>query len=151
MRPAEEYAAGHVPGALSIPVGELPDRIAEVPRDAEVVAYCRGACCVLAHEAVRLMHAHGRRAVRLTDGMLEWRLADRAHLSCRCRATPHSSAAFRPQPAGARRTGHSCRPPAPCGCAAEGRRIGRSGRRRRTRGPAPCCACRVCSTCTGPA
>ena len=76
VRPAEEYAAGHIPGALSIPVDELADRLAELPDDAEVVAYCRGAYCVLAHDAVRLLHDRGRRAVRLTDGMLEWRLAD---------------------------------------------------------------------------
>ncbi|WP_455358297.1 ArsR/SmtB family transcription factor [Streptomyces sp. SYSU K21746] len=75
VRPAEEYAAGHIPGALSIPVGELADRIAELPEETEVVAYCRGAYCVLAHDAVRLLHEQGRRAVRLVDGMLEWRLA----------------------------------------------------------------------------
>jgi len=76
VRPAEEYAAGHIPGALSIPVDQLADRIAELPADTEVVAYCRGAYCVLAHDAVRLLNARGRRAVRLSDGMLEWRLAD---------------------------------------------------------------------------
>jgi rhodanese-related sulfurtransferase/DNA-binding transcriptional ArsR family regulator len=76
VRPAEEYAAGHIPGAISIPVDELADRIAELPDDAEVVAYCRGAYCVLAYDAVRLLHARGRKAVRLTDGMLEWRLAE---------------------------------------------------------------------------
>ncbi|MEU7056071.1 metalloregulator ArsR/SmtB family transcription factor [Streptomyces sp. NPDC046197] len=76
VRPAEEYAAGHIPGAVSIPVGELADRIAELPQETEVVAYCRGAYCVLAHDAVRLLNARGRRAVRLTDGMLEWRLAE---------------------------------------------------------------------------
>ncbi|TJZ57440.1 metalloregulator ArsR/SmtB family transcription factor [Streptomyces piniterrae] len=76
VRPAEEYTAGHIPGALSIPVAELADRIAELPKDAEVVAYCRGAYCVLAYDAVRLLHERGRRAMRLTDGMLEWRLAD---------------------------------------------------------------------------
>lgn len=76
VRPAEEYAAGHIPGAISIPVEELADRIAELPDDIEVVAYCRGAYCVLAHDAVRLLHARGRKAVRLTDGMLEWRLAE---------------------------------------------------------------------------
>jgi rhodanese-related sulfurtransferase/DNA-binding MarR family transcriptional regulator len=76
VRPAEEYAAGHIPGALSIPVEELANRIAELPADTEVVAYCRGEYCVLAHEAVRLLNARGRRAVRLSDGMLEWRLAD---------------------------------------------------------------------------
>ncbi|NUP15299.1 MAG: metalloregulator ArsR/SmtB family transcription factor [Streptomyces sp.] len=76
VRPAEEYAAGHIPGALSIPVDQLADRIAELPHDTEVVAYCRGAYCVLAHDAVRLLRNRGRRAVRLTDGMLEWRLAE---------------------------------------------------------------------------
>ena len=75
VRPAEEYAAGHIPGALSIPLGELAERVAELPGDTEVVAYCRGAYCVLAHDAVRLLHARGRRAVRLVEGMLEWKLA----------------------------------------------------------------------------
>jgi len=76
VRPAEEFAAGHIPGALSIPVEELADRLAELPLDQEIVAYCRGAYCVLAHDAVRLLTAYGRPARRLVDGMLEWRLAD---------------------------------------------------------------------------
>jgi rhodanese-related sulfurtransferase/DNA-binding transcriptional ArsR family regulator len=76
VRPVEEYAAGHIPGAVSIPLDQLPDRLAELPDDVEVVAYCRGAYCVLAHDAVRLLTIRGRRAARLTDGMLEWRLAD---------------------------------------------------------------------------
>jgi rhodanese-related sulfurtransferase/DNA-binding transcriptional ArsR family regulator len=76
VRPAQEYAAGHIPGAVSIPVEELADRLAELPLDQEIVAYCRGAYCVLAHDAVRLLTAHGRSARRLADGMLEWRLAD---------------------------------------------------------------------------
>lgn len=76
VRPAEEYAAGHIPGALSLPLDELPDRLAELPEDVEIVAYCRGAYCVLSHDAVRLLRARGRRATRLRDGMLEWRLAD---------------------------------------------------------------------------
>lgn len=76
VRPAEEYAAGHIPGALSVPLDQLPDRLADLPDDVEIVAYCRGAYCVLAHDAVRLLIARGRRAVRLADGMLEWRLAD---------------------------------------------------------------------------
>lgn len=76
VRPAEEYAAGHIPGALSIPLDQLSDRLADLPADVEIVAYCRGAYCVLAHDAVRLLTARGRRAVRLADGMLEWRLAD---------------------------------------------------------------------------
>lgn len=76
VRPAEEYAAGHIPGAVSIPLDELAERLAELPADQEVVAYCRGAYCVLAHDAVRLLIARGRPARRLADGMLEWRLAD---------------------------------------------------------------------------
>lgn len=76
VRPTPEYIAGHIPGAVSIPLDELPDRLAELPADAEVVAYCRSAYCVLAHDAVRLLTAYGRRAVRLAEGMLEWRLAD---------------------------------------------------------------------------
>lgn len=75
VRPAEEYAAGHIPGAISIPVDELAERLADLPPDQEIVAYCRGAYCVLAHDAVRLLTAHGRPARRLADGMLEWRLA----------------------------------------------------------------------------
>jgi rhodanese-related sulfurtransferase/DNA-binding transcriptional ArsR family regulator len=75
VRPAEEYRSGHVPGAVGIPLGELADRLAELPPDAQVVAYCRGAYCVLAHDAVRILRARGRRAARLADGMLEWRLA----------------------------------------------------------------------------
>ncbi|GDY32295.1 ArsR/SmtB family transcription factor [Gandjariella thermophila] len=76
VRPREEYAAGHIPGAISVPVTELLGRLAEIPADQEIVAYCRGAYCVLAHDAVRLLTAHGRAARRLVDGMLEWRLAD---------------------------------------------------------------------------
>ncbi|MEV7687630.1 ArsR/SmtB family transcription factor [Streptomyces bungoensis] len=76
VRPVEEYAAGHIPGAVSIPVGELAERITELPEDTEVVVYCRGAYCVLAHDAVRLLAGQGRRALRLNDGMLEWRLAE---------------------------------------------------------------------------
>jgi len=76
VRPCEEYAAGHIPGAVSIPLDELAARLAELPHDGEIIAYCRGAYCVLAHDAVRLLHARGRDATRLVDGMLEWCLAD---------------------------------------------------------------------------
>lgn len=76
VRPREEYEAGHIPGALSIPIDELADRIEELPSDTEIVVYCRGEYCVFAYDAVRLLTGHGRRAVRLNDGMLEWRLAD---------------------------------------------------------------------------
>ena len=75
VRPAAEYAAGHIPGAISIPVGQLQQRLAELPPDAEIAAYCRGPYCVFAHDAVRLLRAHGRTARRLADGMPEWRLA----------------------------------------------------------------------------
>jgi rhodanese-related sulfurtransferase/DNA-binding transcriptional ArsR family regulator len=76
VRPVEEYLAGHIPGALSIPVQELADRINELPEDLEIVVYCRGEYCVLAHDAVRLLTDCGRRAIRLNDGMLEWRLSE---------------------------------------------------------------------------
>ncbi|MFI2380172.1 ArsR/SmtB family transcription factor [Streptomyces sp. NPDC018964] len=76
VRPQEEYHAGHIPGALSVPLGELAERVGELPRDVDIVVYCRGEYCVLAHDAVRLLASRGRRAIRLSDGMLEWRLAD---------------------------------------------------------------------------
>ncbi|MGW1809867.1 ArsR/SmtB family transcription factor [Streptomyces sp. NPDC002078] len=76
VRPEEEYRAGHIPGAISIPVHELADRIHELPEDTEIVVYCRGEYCVLAYDAVRLLTDRGRRAIRLNDGMLEWRLAE---------------------------------------------------------------------------
>jgi rhodanese-related sulfurtransferase len=75
VRPADEYDAGHIPGAISIPVDELKARLAEIPEHVEIVAYCRGAYCVMAPDAVRIARAAGRRATRLADGMLEWRLA----------------------------------------------------------------------------
>ncbi|WP_228709111.1 ArsR/SmtB family transcription factor [Amycolatopsis keratiniphila] len=76
VRPAAEYLAGHIPGAISIPVDELTDRIGELPEETEIVVYCRGEYCALAYDAVRLLNDRGRRAIRLHDGMLEWRLAD---------------------------------------------------------------------------
>lgn len=76
VRPDEEYAGGHIPGAVSMPLGTLAARLAELPQDTEIVAYCRGAYCVMSYDAVRLLHANGRKARRLSDGMLEWRQAD---------------------------------------------------------------------------
>jgi rhodanese-related sulfurtransferase/DNA-binding HxlR family transcriptional regulator len=75
VRPAEEYAAGHIDGALSIPIDELKRRLAELPADREVIAYCRGPFCAYASEAVRLLARSGRRARRLEQGWPEWRLA----------------------------------------------------------------------------
>ena len=75
VRPGAEYAAGHLPGAISIPADELADRLDELRPDAELVAYCRGAYCVMAHDAVRVLTAHGFRARRAEDGALEWRTA----------------------------------------------------------------------------
>jgi rhodanese-related sulfurtransferase/DNA-binding transcriptional ArsR family regulator len=76
VRPREEYEAGHIPAAVSVPLDELADHLADLPADHDIVAYCRGTYCVLAHEAVRMLTERGRTAMRLTDGMLEWRLAD---------------------------------------------------------------------------
>ena len=75
VRPAEEYEAGHIDGARSIPIEELEGRLSELPVDREVVAYCRGPFCAYAHEAVRRLRADGRRARRLGEGWPEWRLA----------------------------------------------------------------------------
>jgi rhodanese-related sulfurtransferase/DNA-binding transcriptional ArsR family regulator len=75
VRPAAEYAAGHLPGAVSIPVGELRRRLAELPADREVVAYCRGPYCAFAHEAVELLRDEGFAARRLEDGLPEWQAA----------------------------------------------------------------------------
>jgi rhodanese-related sulfurtransferase len=75
VRPEAEFAAGHIDGARSIPLAELERRLAELPADAEIVAYCRGPFCAYAHEAVRQLRAEGRRARRLSNGWPEWRLA----------------------------------------------------------------------------
>ncbi len=75
VRPAVEYAAGHVPGAVSVPLEELEHRLDDLPADVEIVAYCRGAYCVLAYDAVERLTTTGRQARRLHEGMLEWRLA----------------------------------------------------------------------------
>lgn len=77
VRPHEEYQAGHLPGAVSIPIDELAERIRELPADREIIAYCRGADCVYAYEAVALLGARGLRARRLEEGLLEWRLEGR--------------------------------------------------------------------------
>jgi rhodanese-related sulfurtransferase len=76
VRPEAEYEAGHIEGAQSIPLDELERRLAELPPDAEVVAYCRGPFCAYAHQAVRTLQAAGRAARRMEEGWPEWRLAE---------------------------------------------------------------------------
>jgi rhodanese-related sulfurtransferase/DNA-binding transcriptional ArsR family regulator len=75
VRPAEEYAAGHIPGAISVPLAELSARLPDLPREAEIIAYCRGPYCVLAPQAVEMLHREGFRARRLQEGLPEWRQA----------------------------------------------------------------------------
>ena len=75
VRPGEEFAAGHLPGAINIPVNELQKRLRELPRGKEVVAYCRGPFCLMSFEAVQLLRKKGIKARRLIDGMPEWRTA----------------------------------------------------------------------------
>jgi rhodanese-related sulfurtransferase len=75
VRPPEEFAAGHVPGAVNIPVHELEKRLAELPKRKEVLAYCRGPYCLMSFDAVALLRKRGLKARRLEDGMPEWRLA----------------------------------------------------------------------------
>ncbi len=73
VRPAEEYRAGHLPGAVNIPLSELEGQLSKLPRSKEVVAYCRGPYCVLAFEAVARLRKKGLKARRLEDGLPEWR------------------------------------------------------------------------------
>jgi rhodanese-related sulfurtransferase/DNA-binding transcriptional ArsR family regulator len=75
VRPAEEHAAGHLPGAVSIPISELRRRLQELPGDREIVAYCRGPFCAFAHEAVAVLTEAGLTARRLEDGLPEWQAA----------------------------------------------------------------------------
>ena len=74
-RPEVEYEQGHISSARSVPVENLRRRLSELPRDVEIVAYCRGPYCVYSDEAVRLLHQHGFRARRLREGFPEWRAA----------------------------------------------------------------------------
>jgi rhodanese-related sulfurtransferase len=73
VRPEEEFAAAHLPYARSLPVDELKKRLAELPKDVPVVAYCRGPFCLMAKDAVELLRKKGYRAFHLTDGVAEWR------------------------------------------------------------------------------
>jgi rhodanese-related sulfurtransferase/DNA-binding transcriptional ArsR family regulator len=76
VRPPDEFAAGHLPDARSIPMDELPGRLAELPRDKTIIAYCRGPFCTYADEAVQLLHAHGFKAIRMEESYLDANLQD---------------------------------------------------------------------------
>lgn len=75
VRPAEEYRAGHLPGAVNVPLAQLQSRLKKLPKDKEIVAYCRGPYCVLAFEAVARLRAKGYKAKRLEAGFPEWKVA----------------------------------------------------------------------------
>ena len=75
VRPTEEFAAGHLPFARSIPLAELRRRLNELPRNKDIVAYCRGPFCLMASDAVALLRRNGFRASRIEDGVVEWRMA----------------------------------------------------------------------------
>lgn len=75
VRPAEEYAAGHLPGALNVPIAKLKSYLSKLPRRKEVVAYCRGPYCLMSFEAVQTLRERGFKAKRLQDGYPEWRAA----------------------------------------------------------------------------
>ena len=75
VRPPEEFAAGHIRGAINVPVTEIDKRLSEIPRGQEVVAYCRGPYCLMAFEAVAELRSRGRKARRLEDGFPEWQSA----------------------------------------------------------------------------
>jgi rhodanese-related sulfurtransferase len=73
VRPSEEYKYGHIPGALSVPLSDLKNRLIEIPHEHEVVAYCRGPYCVLSTEAMKILRDAGYKAVRLKEGLPEWK------------------------------------------------------------------------------
>lgn len=78
VRPAEEYRTGHIPGARSLPIDQIEDRLDELPEDREIVAYCRGPYCVYSDEAVRRLREEGREARRLEEGLPDWLAGGRA-------------------------------------------------------------------------
>jgi rhodanese-related sulfurtransferase/DNA-binding transcriptional ArsR family regulator len=75
VRPSDEFAMAHIPGAINVPLGELEARLSQFPRNREIVAYCRGAYCVMSFEAAALLRAQGFKVRRLEDGLPEWRAA----------------------------------------------------------------------------
>lgn len=75
VRPHDEFELGHLPGAINVPLSELADRLTEFPADREIVAYCRGAWCIMSFEAVAELRRHGLKARRLEEGLPEWKAA----------------------------------------------------------------------------
>ena len=73
VRPPEEYAAGHLPGAINVPIADLKERMSELPRRREVIAYCRGPYCLMSFDAVAFLRTQGYKARRLVNGLPEWR------------------------------------------------------------------------------
>ena len=73
VRPVDEYRTGHIPGALSVPLGHLKNLLSRLPKDQEIVAYCRGPYCVLAIQAVEMLREQGFEAIRLEEGIQDWR------------------------------------------------------------------------------
>jgi rhodanese-related sulfurtransferase len=98
VRPPEEFAAGHIDGARSIPLDELERRLAELPADREIVAYCRGPFCAYAHEAVRQLRAAGRSARRLEAGWPEWRLEGKQESRVSGEGDTMRAIAYEPRP-----------------------------------------------------
>ena len=72
LRPPDEYASGHIPGAISLPISELEERLRELPRDREIVAYCRGPYCLFSRQAVQRLRGLGFRAYQMEEGVTEW-------------------------------------------------------------------------------
>ncbi len=95
VRPVEEFEAGHIPGAHSIPVGELAQRLKDIPRDRDVVAYCRGPYCVMAVEAVELLRRKGFTAHRMEQGVADWRARGWRVETARGRGRGHGRAGAR--------------------------------------------------------
>ncbi len=83
VRPAEEFQAGHFPGAVSLPLRELEEKVKTIPRGTEVVAYCRGSYCVLAHDAVERLRNRGIRAYHWRQGVLDWKRIEPSTLHAR--------------------------------------------------------------------
>jgi len=81
VRPTDEFAAGHLPGAVNVPLAELPMRAPDIPEDVAVVVYCRGRYCALSHEARRVLTAHGRTVRILPAGVADWHLRSRRHVA----------------------------------------------------------------------